>query len=144
MDEFPHRYVASAVGGPEDTIATTSPGLPGLVANTPPEFGGTPGFWSPETMLTGAVANCLILTWRSVAAHNRLDWSTISVDAVGVLDRVERVTRFTRFEVTVRLTVPAGTDLERADRLMHKAESACLVTNSLNAETVLHLELQEI
>jgi organic hydroperoxide reductase OsmC/OhrA len=141
MHEFPHRYLASAAGGPQDTIATTSPGLPELVANTPPEFDGPPGFWSPETMLTGAVANCLILTWRSVAAHNGFEWSAISVDVVGVLDRVERVTRFTRFDLAVRLTVPAGTDAERADKLMHKAESVCLATNSLTAEIALQLEL---
>ncbi|MCE1175116.1 MAG: OsmC family protein [Propionibacteriales bacterium] len=141
MHEFPHRYLASAVGGPSATISTTSPDLPELAANTPPEFDGPPGFWSPETMLTGAVANCLILTWRSVAAHNGFEWTSISVDAVGVLDRVERVTRFTRFDLTVRLTVPAGTDAERADKLMRKAESVCLVTNSLNAEIFLELEL---
>lgn len=141
MHEFPHRYHASALGGPEATVATTSPGLPELIANTPPEFDGPPGFWSPETMLTGAVTNCLILTWRSVAAHSGFEWSAISVDAVGVLDRVERVTRFTRFDLTVRLTVPAGTDAERADRLMHKAESVCLITNSLTAEIALQLEL---
>ncbi len=141
MHEFPHRYLASAIGAPNDIIATTSPGLPDLAANTPPEFDGPPGFWSPETMLTGAVANCLILTWRSVAAHNRLEWSAMTVDAVGVLDRVERVTRFTEFQLAVRLTVPEGTDAERTEKLMHKAESVCLITNSLNATIVLDLKL---
>ena len=92
-------------------------------------------------MLTGAVANCLILTWRSIASFNSVEWLDIKVAAVGVLDRVERVTRFTQFQLKVTLTVPAGSEAEKVEKLMQKAEAACLVTNSLNAEINLELEL---
>lgn len=141
MHEFPHRYLAAATGRPATSIETSSPGLANIEANTPPEFDGPGGLWSPETMLTGAVANCLILTWRSIASFNSVEWLDIKVAAVGVLDRVERVTRFTEFQLKVTLTVPAGSEAEKVEKLMHKAEAACLVTNSLNAEINLELEL---
>jgi organic hydroperoxide reductase OsmC/OhrA len=38
------------------------------MASFPVDFGGLAGYWSPETMLTGAGGNCLILTFRALAA----------------------------------------------------------------------------
>ena len=57
--------------------------------------------------------------------------------AGGVLDKVDGVTRFTGFEQKVVLTVPAGTDVARAEKLLHKAEQICLITNSLTADSEL-------
>ena len=56
----------------------------------------------------------------------------------GTLDRVERVTQFTAFSVRASLQVPPGTDPERARGLLEKAEKACLISNSLKAQS--HLE----
>jgi organic hydroperoxide reductase OsmC/OhrA len=58
------------------------------------------------------------------------------------LDRVERVTRFTAFTVRATLTVPAGSDPDKARRLLEKAEGSCLITRSMLAET--HLEAEVI
>ena len=49
--------------------------------------------------------------------------------------------RFTRFETHAKLHVPTGTDLERAKRLMEKAECHCLVANSLSSERHLTVEV---
>jgi uncharacterized OsmC-like protein len=56
-------------------------------------------------------------------------------------DRVERVTKFTGFTVNATLTVPAGTDIEKTQRLLEKAEEACLITNSLTAESHLKADV---
>jgi uncharacterized OsmC-like protein len=60
----------------------------------------------------------------------------------GTLDRVDRVTQFTQFGVVARLDVPAGTDVNKAERLLEKAEKACLITNSLKAESHLAATVQ--
>ena len=62
----------------------------------------------------------------------------LSCDVVGTLDRVDRVAQFTECHVGARLVVPAGTNVEQAERLMAKAEQGCLITNSLKATS--HLE----
>jgi organic hydroperoxide reductase OsmC/OhrA len=49
--------------------------------------------------------------------------------------------RFTRFDTHARLLVPAGTDLDRAKRLLEKAETSCLVANSLNSERHLTVDV---
>ena len=48
---------------------------------------------------------------------------------------------FTRFDIHAKLQVPPGTDVERAKKLLEKAESSCLVANSLNSERHLTLEV---
>lgn len=143
MEKFPHTYRAAAVGGPNDHTVVSSPGLPDLQTHTTPEFDGPAGYWSPETMLVAAAVNCLVLTWRSVAAVNRFEWIDLRVDADGILDRIDRVTRFTRIDMSARLVLPAGADHEKAAKLMQKSEAACLVSNSLSAETTLDVELVE-
>jgi organic hydroperoxide reductase OsmC/OhrA len=49
--------------------------------------------------------------------------------------------RFTRFDTHAKLQVPAGSDVERAKKLLEKAELACLVSNSLNSERHLTVEI---
>ena len=44
------------------------------------------------------------------------------------------MTRFTRFDVEAKLEIPDGVSVSKADKLLHTAERACLITNSLNAE----------
>lgn len=143
MQKFPHHYSASASGTHAGSLATSSPDLPDLAVDGPPEFDGPGGVWSPETLMMAAVADCFVLTWRSVATVNKFEWTSVAVDAAGVLDRVERVTRFTQVHLVVRLTLPAGADREQAEKLVHKAEGACLVTNSMTSEITLELELSE-
>jgi uncharacterized OsmC-like protein len=60
-----------------------------------------------------------------------LPWRRLDCDAEGVLDRRDRVVRFTELQLRARLVVPPGVDAERAKRLLEKSEAACVVTNSL-------------
>lgn len=130
---LPHHYAVSACGGAEGDVRVRSAGLPDLQTQAPPEFGGPPGYWSPETMLLGAVANCYVLSFRAVARASKLEWQSIDVDVDGLLERVEGVTRFTRFTLRPRLELAAGASGTLAETVLKKAKSVCLVTNSLNA-----------
>ena len=143
MQELPHHYQVSASAETEGNIALKADELPQLVSAPPTEFGGPGDQWSPEHLLTASVADCFILTFRAIARASKLEWSDLKANAEGVLDRVERVTRFTRFTVNATLTVPAGTDRDKARRLLEKAEAACMITNSLNSETHLEIEIVE-
>jgi uncharacterized OsmC-like protein len=65
------------------------------------------------------------------------------VDAAGTVDRQDGVTRFTEIVLRPRLTVPAGTDRERALRVLEKSEKACLVTASLSAPIRLEATVEQ-
>lgn len=133
MQEFPHHYLVSASAETEGTVALKSDNMPQIVSAPPAEFGGPGDQWSPEHLLVASVADCFILTFRAIARASKLEWISLEAKAEGVLDRVERVTQFTEFTVRATLTVPAGTDEAKAQRLLEKAEGACLVTASLKA-----------
>jgi organic hydroperoxide reductase OsmC/OhrA len=138
MHPFPHRYTATAAAAPEGAIALESPGVPTLATDAPAEFGGPGDQWSPETLLLGAVADCFVLTFRAIAKATSLPWLDLACEADGVLDRVDRVTRFTEIHVRAVLTVPAGVGADKALKAMERAEQVCLITNSLTASA--HLE----
>jgi organic hydroperoxide reductase OsmC/OhrA len=84
----------------------------------PAEFGGPGDVWSPETMLVGSVANCFILSFRAIARASRFEWVSLSCDVAGTLDKVERVTQFTRFDLRAELTIAPGADEKKAHRLL--------------------------
>lgn len=142
MQNFPHHYVVTADGPASGRVLVSSPSLPTWTTDAPAEFDGPGDVWSPETMLVGAAANCFILTFRAIARASKLEWQQLVCKAVGVLDRVERVTQFTEIHLTVTLVVAAGTDGERAKRLLEKAEQSCLITNSLKGKVHLEADVQ--
>ena len=142
MQDFPHKYQVGASAAPDSHVSLESDGMPTITSAPPAEFGGPGDQWSPEHLLVSAVADCFILTFRAVSGASKLDWTRLECSAEGTLDRIERVTSFTAFTVHARLTVPAGTDEEKARRLLQKSEDACLITSSLKADS--HLEAEVV
>lgn len=135
MQDFPHRYHVEARSGTGGDVILSARGLPELATQAPAEFGGPGDRWSPETLLAAAVADCFVLGFRAIARASKFDYEALEVEVEGVLERIDRVIRFTGFTVHARLRVPAGADEARALRLLEKAEETCLITNSLDCET---------
>ena len=141
VQAYPHHYGVYARTEREGDVLVGSDDLPSLKTAPPPQFGGAPGKWSPETLFVAAAADCFVLTFRAIATASKLPWQILHCDAEGVLDRREGVVRFTELHLRARLVVPAGGDPERAKRLLEKAESACLITNSLALRPTLGAEV---
>jgi len=141
MQDLPHHYHVNASAEADGNVTIKADDLPQIVTAPPAEFGGPGDQWSPETLLVGAIADCFILTFRAVARASKVEWTRLECSAEGVLERVERVTRFTRVTVRATLTVPAGTDSDKAERLLEKSEEACLITRSMIAESHLDAEI---
>lgn len=142
MQEYPHLYQATTTARAEGTVHISSKGLESVPSMPPEQFGGPGNLWSPETLLVAAVADCLVLTFRAIARASKLEWHALECETDGILDRVEGVTRFTRFDIRARLTVPRGADEHKARRLLEKAEAVCLVSNSLNATKHLDVRIE--
>ena len=142
MEGYPHHYLANAVGGAEGDVVVSGKDLPPLGTQSPPQFGGPDGVWSPETMLSATVANCFVLSFRAIARASKFDWTTLECDVDGILDRVDRRPYFTEFHVHAKLRVPTDQKLELAQRLLEKAEQICLITESLKAEVTLTTDIE--
>lgn len=141
MHPFPHTYAVTAAAQSTGNVELSSSGVERIVSAPPVEFGGPGDQWSPESLLVAAVADCFILSFRAIARASRLEWNSLSCSVDGILDKADGATRFTSFEVHATLGISAGTDEAKATRLLEKAEHACLITNSLIAESTLTTEL---
>jgi organic hydroperoxide reductase OsmC/OhrA len=137
MQSYPHTYVAAANGTPSGPVPVASPGVPELATTAPPQFDGPEGYWSPETMLTGSVANCFILTFRAVSRSAKLEWLRVECKVEAVLEKVDGITQFSRFDTLATLTVAPGADTAKAKQLLERAEHGCLVANSLRGTRTL-------
>jgi len=141
MEPFPHHYRTVASCESSSLITIESDGKPSLLTGPPKEFGGTGNEWSPEDLLVATVADCYILSFKAIAKASRLEWISLECDAVGKLDKEDRFPQFTGFKLKVKLVVDSNTDLKKADRLLHKADTICLITNSLKASAELDAEI---
>lgn len=142
MQPFPHHYSVQAQANCTGNIDLRSAGLPSLESAAPAEFDGPGDQWSPETLLTVAIAGCFILTFRAVARASKLEWSRLQCAVAGTLDRADGSTRFVQFHIRANLTVPAGTRESLAKRALEKAEKGCLVTNSLTTPVELETTVE--
>ena len=141
MHPFPHTYPVAASASHDSAVSLTSPGVEAIESMGPVEFGGPGDRWSPESLLVASVADCFVLSFRAISRAARLDWSNLECEVYGVLDKVDGVTRFIRFDVEARLEVPEGTSASKAEKLLHRAERSCLITNSLSGECTLKLSI---
>lgn len=131
MQEFPHHYSVSAAAVTQGDIELRAAHVPNLHTASPAEFDGPGDRWSPETLFVGALGDCFAITFRGVARASKLPWTSLRCDVTGTLERIDRFTQFTAFELHAHLDVPAGTNVEHAHRVLEKAERSCLITNSL-------------
>jgi len=141
MDDYPHKYTAKASSLAEGEIKLDSEGLETIPTMPPAQFGGPGTHWSPEALLVASIADCYILTFRAIARASRFEWNSLECSIEGVLDRIDRVTRFTEYHLKVVLRVNAGYNETRARHILENSNTHCLITNSLNGEEYLEYEI---
>lgn len=113
-----------------------------IAVGAPPDFHGTADVWSPEHLAVAAVNTCMMLTFITIAANSKLEFEAYTAAASGILEKVEgRGMVITRITVRPRITLKAGTDRAKAERVLRMTEKGCFISNSLKAEVKLEPEL---
>ena len=141
MKPFPHTYTAAASAEPTGNVISTLNNSCSVEVAPPVEFDGVGDVWSPEELLMAAVANCLVLSFKSIARAYDLNWLHIECAADGQLEKVDRNVKFTKVHTRVKLTIDSIEDNDKANRIVKKAEDTCFITNSLSAETSFSCEV---
>lgn len=111
---------------------------------TPPEFPkGIAGIWSPEHLFTAAVSSCLMTTFLAIAENSKLEFTSFVCDSKGKLDQIEGKFLMTEVILEPTVTIVHEKDRERAERVLAKAEAACLISNSVKSNVIMipHIEL---
>jgi len=118
-----------------------SPDLPPLAVSAPPEFQGQQGAWTPEHLYVASVNVCFMTTFLAIAQNSKLEFASFCASARGKLEKVEGAGyQITEIVLRPKLVVRSSQDLDRAARILEKAEKACLVSNSI--KTAVKLEPQ--
>jgi peroxiredoxin-like protein len=131
MKPLPHRYEVRIAGGPAVYGTLRSPGVPDLATAPPIEFDGPGDAWSPEQLLLAAVGSCFLLTFRAVAQASGLEFTSLAIDAEGIVERAGARLCFSEIVLRPRVVLPAGADTVRVRHALEKAEKSCLVSASL-------------
>jgi organic hydroperoxide reductase OsmC/OhrA len=122
-------------------IATAEEIQPSIIFSAPPEFRGQAGHWTPEHLFVAGVASCYVSTFSGMADVSKFEFLSLNLEAEAILGKDEKGWRFTQVVLRPRLKIAQDTDRERANRLLHKAEEACLVARSLNCLITLEPEV---
>ncbi|MBK7104728.1 MAG: OsmC family protein [Ignavibacteriae bacterium] len=127
-----------------ETIVTWTEGRKGILSEptlhdievaTPPQFTkGVPNIWSPEHLFVASVNICLMTTFLAIAENSKLEFASFTSKAKGKLEKVENGFMITGIELFPEINVIAEKDLERAERIVQKAEQHCLISNSIKSE----------
>jgi peroxiredoxin-like protein len=105
---------------------------------TPPEFPkGMPGIWSPEHLFTAAVSSCLMTTFLSIAENSKLTFIAFVCKSKGKLEQVEGKFLMTEVILEPTVTIADEKDRERAQKVLQKAEAACLISNSVRSKVTM-------
>ena len=114
----------------------TSPELKDKIeVATPPQFPkGMEGIWSPEHLFVAAVNSCLMTTFLSIAENSKLDYVSFESNANGKLEIVDG--KYMMSEVTLEpiLIIKDVQQKEKAERVLQKSESNCLISNSIKSK----------
>jgi len=114
----------------EISAGTRKPAIPG---SSDPAFRGDPERWNPEELLVASLSACHKLWYLHLCAE-------AGIVVVAYVDRAEGVMeetadgsgRFARVVLRPRITLAAGSDVDRARELHHIAHGKCFIANSVN------------
>lgn len=105
---------------------------------TPPEFPkGMEGIWSPEHFFVASVSSCLMTTFLAISEYSKLEYLSLDIKAVGKLEKVDG--KFMISEITLKptLTILDEAQAAKAERILHKSENACLISNSIKSTIIM-------
>lgn len=122
----------------------SSPGKPNVQVSTPPEFKGHEGIWSPEDLFVASVNVCVMSTFLALAERAGLAFSSYESDAEGRVELVEGKLQVTSVTLTPRITISSREDVDKAKELLTKAESNCLISNSVKTHVTMHATVESV
>jgi peroxiredoxin-like protein len=98
---------------------------------------GMEGIWSPEHLFTAAVSSCIMTTFLAIAENSKLEFEHFTCNASGKLEQVEGKYLMTEVIVKPILTLLRDEDYQKAEKVLLKAETACLISNSIKSKVIM-------
>ncbi|MDB5274555.1 MAG: osmotically inducible protein OsmC [Chitinophagaceae bacterium] len=136
-------YEVDLVWNSERTGTLSSLGLPEIEVVTPPEFvKGQKNKWTPEHLLAGAVASCLMTNFLAIAEGFQLDIIAYKSHCFVKLERKEGKLEATEILIRPTVTLISDKELAKAIQLIEKAERSCPIKNALQLNINVHPQFE--
>ena len=116
-------------------------GKKSFTVSTPPEFGGPEGDWSPEHLFLSSIIRCVLSTYLVFVNKMKIENTGFEGTATGQIELIDGKYKFTFIHIYPKAFVANEPDVEKSRIAMEKAKKYCLISNSINAEIVLHPEV---
>jgi len=119
-------------------------GKPVVEVATPPEFGGPEGIWTPEDLLTSAVATCIMTSALFFFNRSKINLKEYKSQAVGTLEKTPTGLLMTSIKVTANIALEDATQADAAKKAMEQAEKTCPLSNSLTCPVSLDVNILNV
>lgn len=130
------------LSSPELKMAN-NPSASFIEVSTPPEFSnGIPNIWSPEHLYTASVSSCLMTTFLAIAENSKLEFSAFSCKSIGVLEKIDGAYLMTEIILKPTVIIKNEKDISRAKSIVQKAETACLISNSIKSKITMEVQIE--
>lgn len=123
------------------TGETRSSGKPAVEVATPPEFGGPENIWTPEDLLTSAVATCVMTSALFFIDRAKIQLRAYKSNAVATMEKGPTGLTITGIKVEVRVELKDPSQAEAARKAVEQAEKTCPISNSLKCPVALALQV---
>lgn len=142
LEEHDFNVTVTATGAKTGVLSAPRDRLPEMEVASTPEFGGPLQVWSPEHLFVASLASCLMTTFQAMAANSGVEVLEYRDESTGHLHRADNGL-YSIDRVVFRPTVVISPEsrVDRAQRLLEKAEHVCLIGRSTNSETILEAEV---
>lgn len=109
----------------------------------PPEMDGPGVGTNPDEMLLGAAATCYIITLAAMIERASLPLKEMSMTSEGIVDVTDGVFTYKKIihRPVVSLTREATeVDYRKLKKLVHKAETSCMISRAIQGNVEIELE----
>ena len=138
---FPHTYAVSLSNIQGKRAKVNYESSEKIDGGPPKEFDGINTDWSPEGFLVAGVVLCFLTTLKAIHKDQNLKLENLNIAGEGILDKTKEGLVFTDIKVIVSC---ATNDKAAAEKILHKAEQFCIISNALKIKPSLILELNDL
>lgn len=107
-------------------------GKPDLPGSADPAFLGDPSRYNPEDLLVASLSACHMLWYLHLCADAGIVVTDYRDDASGTMQQESGGAQFTSVVLKPKVTIRAGGDTDKAEKLHERANALCFIARSVN------------
>ena len=116
---------------------------PTVEVATPPEFGGPEKIWTPEDLLTSAVATCVMTSALFFVNRAKIQMLSYKSNATGTMEKTAAGLVIIKISIEVFIELEDLAQEAATRKALEQAEKTCPLSNSLNCPVELSVQISQ-